>query len=218
MYTLAAATLIVPGYESIGQGFSAVGSFTQTGGTHSVASLVIGDIDDYENGGSGSYSLSGSGLLTVTGYESIGQGLQTSGNFTQTGGTHSVPSLVIGGVDDNDNGGTGFYVQGGSGLLAVSGNESIGQGFAAVGSFTQTGGTHSVASLVIGDIDEYGYGGSGSYALSGSGLLTVTENESIGQGFQTSGIFTQTGGTHSVAGLVIGALTTTTTAAPDSMP
>ena len=203
-YALNGGRLTVTGNESIGQGLAAVGSFTQTGGTHSVANLFIGDIDQNGNGGTGSYALGGSGLLSVTGNESIGQGLSAVGSFTQTGGTHSVASLVIGGVDQNDNGGAGSYTLSGSGLLSVTGNESIGQGLAAVGSFTQTGGTHSVASLVIGDVNQNGNGGTGSYALGGSGLLSVTGNESIGQGLSAVGSFTQTGGTHSVASLVIG--------------
>ena len=81
-----------------------------------MASLVIGDIDEIGNGGSGSYTLGGSGLLSVTGYEAIGQGgypgISTVGSFTQTGGTHSVPSLVIGAVHANDNGGNDVYSSG----------------------------------------------------------------------------------------------------------
>ena len=209
-YTLSGGQLTVTGNESLGQGLATIGSFTQTGGTHSVATLVIGDVDEAGNGGTGSYTLSG-GQLTVTGYESIGQGgipgFTAVGSFTQTGGTHSVASLVIGGVDENGNGGTGSYMLSG-GQLTVTGYESIGQGLATSGSFTQTGGTHTVASLVIGDVDEDGNGGTGSYALSGSGLLTVTGNEAIGQGglpgSTAVGSFTQTGGTHNVASLVIG--------------
>ena len=132
----------------------------------------------------------------MTGTESIGQGLAATGSFAQTGGTHTVASLVIGDIDENGNGGSGSYNLNG-GQLSVTGNESIGQGQDAVGSLMQTGGTHSVASLVIGDIDVNGNGGAGSYALSESGLLTVVGNEAIGQGLATVGSFSQTGGTHS---------------------
>ena len=84
--------------ESVGIGRSA--SLVQAGGTQSVASLAIGIV---AFGSLGTYSLRG-GLLNVTGTESIGQGgdgsfpsLQAAGRFKQTGGTHSVTSLVIGG-------------------------------------------------------------------------------------------------------------------------
>jgi fibronectin-binding autotransporter adhesin len=214
-YILSDGLLAVSGYESIGQGgnpgATAVGSFIQTGGTHSAAALVIGDVDIFGNGGSGSYTLSGSGLLTVTGYELIGQGgnpgTSTFGGFTQTGGTHSAASLLIGGVDQNGNAGIGFYSLSGNGVLSVAGNESIGQGLFAVGSFTQTGGTHAVTTMVVGDIDQNGNGGNGSYTLS-DGFLGVTANESIGQGGNAGkaavGSFTQTGGTHSAGSLILG--------------
>ena len=187
--------------ETVASGGTA--SMVQSGGTGSVASLFVGDDDQNGDGGNGSYTLSGSGHLTVTGTESIGQGLAATGSFTQTGGTHSVASLAIGDDDQNGNGGTGFYTLTG-GSLTVTGTESIGQGLAAAGSFTQTGGTHSVASLLIGGVDANENGGSGSYSLSGSGRLTVKGTELIGQGLAAVGSFTQMGGIHNAASLVIG--------------
>ena len=92
-------------------------------------------------------------------------------SFTQSGGTHSVASLVIGG-DNNGDGGDGVYALS-AGRLTVTGTESIGIGLSGSGSFTQTGGTHSVNDLVIGAIDAKGAGGNGSYSLSG-GLLTLS--------------------------------------------
>ena len=57
-------------------------------------------------------------------------------------------SLLIG-VDQNENGGSGFYVLNG-GRLTVTGTESIGEGLATVGSFTQTGGTQAWQAFSLG--------------------------------------------------------------------
>ncbi len=67
-------------------------------------------------------------------------------------------------------------------------------GYAASGSFVQSGGTNVAANyLGIG----YNAGSSGSYSLSSNGLLTAA-NESIGASGVAS--FTQSGGTHAVSG------------------
>ncbi len=196
--------------ESVGIGRSA--SLVQAGGTQSVASLAIGIV---AFGSLGTYSLGG-GLLNVAGTESIGQGgdgsfpsLQAAGRFKQTDGTHSVTSLVIGGEGQLSSSGNGSYTLDG-GLLTVTGSELIGQGGGiaaspptSVGSFTQTGGTHSAASLALGVNGQMGFSGVGSYSLSG-GLLTVTGTEWIGQGGSFSvGSFTQTGGTNAVSGRLV---------------
>ena len=212
-YSLSGGQLTVTGNEQIALGLSATGSFTQTGGTHTVANLSIAAIDGNGNGGIGFYSLS-SGQLNVTMTESIGVGYDGIGSFSQTGGSHSVPNLTIGG-DVYSDGGAGSYTLGG-GQLIVTGTESIGvgnfnsdstNGYEGYGTFTQTGGTHSVAYLAIGALDNsLQDGGVGSYSLSG-GQLTVTGTESIGLGNPNnggSGSFTQSGGTHSVADIGIG--------------
>ena len=164
------------GSELIGQGggtlppFVSVGNFTQTGGTHSVASLALGVDGQMGFSGVGSYSLSG-GLLTVTGTELIGQGFSFSTcNFTQTGGTHSVASLVIGTGDQYGTGGNGSYFLGG-GLLTVTGTEWIGHGGSyAVGSFTQTGGTDAVLGSLVLTRSSHA---TGTYNLNG-GLLMLS--------------------------------------------
>ena len=129
--------MIGQGGGSLASPPTSVGSFTQTGGTHSAASLALGVNGQMGFSGNGSYSLSG-GLLTVTGTEWIGQGGSFSvGSFTQTGGTHSVASLDIESADQYGNSGSGSYLLGG-GLLTVSGTEWISQGGAYfVGSFTR---------------------------------------------------------------------------------
>jgi autotransporter-associated beta strand protein len=170
---------LLPTSEAIG--VVGIGNFTQSGGTHAVAiELDFG----YVAGGSGSYSLSGSGLLTVP-TESIGY--SASGSFTQSGGTHATSNLLTVG---NFPGSSGTYNLSGSGLLTAT-SEWVGN--SGSGSFTQTGGTHTVAN----DLDiGYQTSGSGTYNLSGSGLLSEQfENVAI----LGSGSFMQTGGTHTVS-------------------
>ena len=137
----------------------------QTGGTNNVSqTLYLGDTA-YRAGGTGTYNLSGSGLLSAS-VEEVGY--TGTGTFTQTGGTNSVQTLALG---DNpflaDNLGSGSYKLGGSGLL-LAGNEYV--GLTGTGAFAQTGGTNIVGtSLYLG----YVFGSSGTYNLSG-GLLVLT--------------------------------------------
>jgi autotransporter-associated beta strand protein len=163
-------------------GYYGTGVFTQTGGTHAVSvNLAIGTFA----GSSGSYGLSGSGLLITGNSEYIGY--QGSGCFAQSGGTHEVTggNLLLG---DSSNT-SGSYDLSGSGLLSAQNNEYIGYGDS--GSFTQWGGTHIVNKfLYIG----YYRGSSGSYDLQCGSLSTV--NEYVG--YNGSGNFVQSGGTHTV--------------------
>ena len=163
-------------------GYSGLGAFTQSGGTHSVSEYFYLGVNA---GVSGTYSLSGSGLLSVP-YECIGT--YGTGSFTQSGGTHSVfGNLYLG----YSAGSSGAYSLSGSGLLsAAEGDEYI--GYSGTGSFTQSGGTHSSVSEAV----YLGYGGSGTYSLSGSGLLSVPV-EVIGD--NGTGRFAQSGGTNSVS-------------------
>jgi autotransporter-associated beta strand protein len=162
-------------------GYSGTGSFTQSGGTNSVAyTLSLG----FNAGGSGTYNLTGSGLLSVGYPEYIGY--SGSGSFTQSGGTHAVYNNLCLGYNAGSN---GSYDLSGSGLLSAI-NEYV--GYSGSGSLTQSGGTHSVANALY---LEYSPGSSGTYNLSGNGLLSASY-EYIG-GFGT-GSFTQSGGTNAV--------------------
>jgi hypothetical protein len=221
-----ANTLTVTGTEYIGDQ-SIGGIFNQTGGTNSAGSVILAN----SAGSTGSYTLSNSASLKVTGSEYIGN--QGNGVFTQTSGAHkiggflsigtlagasgtvdlsggslTVPTIVIGG-----NG----TVSGGAGLLNVTGgtltatNISILNNFSSFllsdgtvsagtttvnnGTFNQTGGTNSAASLYLASQ----IGSSGTYNLGGSGSLTVTGYEYIG--VQGNGVFNQTGGTNSAGSL-----------------
>jgi autotransporter-associated beta strand protein len=169
--------------ESLIVGSTGTGAFTQSGGTNSVSGLTLG----FAAGSSGSYTLTGSGLLSVPYNEYVGD--SGSGNFTQTGGANSATDLLLGYR------GSGTYNLGNG--IVWAGTEYIGYAGAS-GVFAQTGGTHTVTSLMNG----YGIGTSGSYSLSGSGLLAAG-TEFLGDS-SGSGSFTQTGGTHTVAALYLG--------------
>ncbi|HEV8291341.1 MAG TPA: hypothetical protein VGP94_05440, partial [Tepidisphaeraceae bacterium] len=194
-------------------GYAGTGVFTQSGGTHTVATsfgalLILGG----SGGSSGAYDLSG-GSLIVNGNEHVGGA--APGSFTQSGGSHAANGYLYVGY-----GVTGSYDLSGSGNLTAAANEYI--GFGGIGSFTQTGGIHTVGGIetiagantgsyihssgshtVGGDLYMGGSPGvnspsppSGSYTLSGTGGLAVTGNEYIG--YTGAGTFTQSGGTHTV--------------------
>ena len=190
-YTLGGGTLTVGGgYEWIG--FLGTATFTQTGGMHAVSgSLNLGAYSD----GSGSYTLGG-GTLAVgapgsTDFESIG--FYGPGAFTQTGGTHTVTGCLALAMLS---GYSGTYTLG-SGALTVGTSASAGSenlGVEGTGTFTQSGGTHTVyGTLDLGDNS----GSKGAYTLSG-GTLGLTGSENIG--VAGHGTFTQSSGTHSVVG------------------
>ncbi len=138
-------------------GCTGTGNFTQSGGTNVVGTLFLSN-NPISAGGSGTYSLSGSGLLSA-GQEYIGY--SGTGNFTQSGGTNAVGTLFLGvGVPVN---GSGTYSLSGSGLLSA-GQEYV--GFVnGTGNFTQSGGTNAVGALYLG-------ASSGTYSLNGGMLIT----------------------------------------------
>jgi hypothetical protein len=201
--------LTVNGNEVIGN--YGIGTFTQSGGTHTVVgSLYLGY---YYNGGgtygTGSYALS-NGTLTVNGSTYVGY--SGEGTFNQTGGTHTVALDLVLGSSDNRDGtyGNGTYNLSGTGtILQVGRDETV--GFEGIGTFTQTGGTHTVGgSLYLGSYSDVqkvgpGYHGNGTYNLSGTGtILQVGLNEYVGAAssayYAGTGAFNQTGGTHTVGG------------------
>jgi hypothetical protein len=178
-YTLSGTGSLSVGNERIGQ--NGVGTFSQSGGSHTVANdLIMGN----GSSGNGTYDLSGSGTLSTGQNEIIGG--FGAGTFTQTGGSHTVGFSLVLGLENFSN---GTYDLSGSGTLQVGG-EAIGQ--AGTGTFTQTGGSHTVNNqLQLG----YESTGSGTYELSGSGVLSAN-TELIG--IFGNGTFTQTGGSHTV--------------------
>ena len=164
-------------------GDSGVGNFMQSGGTNGGATyLYLGN----NSGMSGTYSLSGSGLLSILDTEYVGE--SGTGYFTQSGGTNHVSRKLY--LGDN-HGSSGIYNLSGSGLLSAS-TQYIGYG--GIGTFTQSGGTNSVSGILY--LGQYA---GGTYNLGGSGLLSVTGTENVG----SSGTFTQTSGTDTAAFLSI---------------
>ena len=163
-------------------GNNGYGVFNQSGGTNNAGVLNLG----YLTGSNGTYNLSGTGTLSTTGNENVGY--SGTGTFNQTGGTNTASALYVGLFSP------GTYNLSGTGALSVN-NETI--GCSSTGTFNQTGGTNVFAGqstlLTIGD----GTGGSGTFNLSGTGILAVgTEYVGAGGG---AGAFVQTGGTHTVS-------------------
>ncbi|MBI5048893.1 MAG: hypothetical protein HZB54_08095, partial [Deltaproteobacteria bacterium] len=174
-------------YEYIG--YDGTGTFTQSGGTNTVANtLSLGTFSD----GSGAYNLSG-GSLSAS-YEYIG--FFGTGTFNQTGGTNTVANeLTLGAFA----GSTGTYNLSG-GALNVGGNIVNGDGESTI---NIDGGTLNVTGSI--DVDNFnvGYssGSTGAYTLSNGSLSAVDEYI----GIEGTGTFNQTGGTNTVANeLVLG--------------
>jgi len=186
--SMSANNLTVSGFEIVARNGSGV--FNQSGGNNTINGengLFIG----YNPGSNGSYSLSGTGCLTVNANESVGY--SGNGTFTQTGGTNSITAgdgLFIG----NNAGSTGTYSLSGSGSLITSRDEHVGN--SGNGTFTQTGGTNSITSgswLYIAN----NTGSIGTYTLSASASLIASGNEQVGN--NGNGTFTQTGGTNTIS-------------------
>jgi hypothetical protein len=123
-------------FEEIGS--SGTGIFTQSGGTNSVSAiggnegLFLGT----DVGGTGTYNLSGSGLLSVTYQEVIGS--SGTGSFTQSGGTNAVSGILVLAQSARS---AGTYNLNG-GLLSLSG---LSQG-AGTATFNFSGGTFQAGS------------------------------------------------------------------------
>ena len=176
-------------------GVSGTAAFTQSGGTNAVPNgLYLGDY----HVGSGTYSITGGSLGTPFG---IFVGYSGTGAFIQSGGTTNAGPygcLYLG----YNSGGSGTYALSGSGLLASANYEYI--GYSGTGSFTQSGGTQAVSTVLYvgwGTPADGLPGGNGTYLFSGGSLSAGTTN--IGYG--GTGVFTQSGGTNTVSNsLVLG--------------
>ena len=178
-YTLNNGSLsVLNGYNEF-LGYDGTGTFTQSGGSNTCGYLSIGNNSD----GTGSYSLGGSGYLSVPNNENVGW--NGKGAFTQSGGTNTCYGLLLGYT-----GASGAYTLSG-GSLQVTNNMNV--GYAGTGTFTQSGGTNSVGNNMY---LAYSAGATGSYTLNG-GYLSVANNEYVG--YSGSATFTQSGGTHVVA-------------------
>lgn len=184
--TLSGGTLNVLGTEQIGMYNS--GSFTQTGGVHTVGGPldVGGGI-----GAGGSFTLSG-GTLTSTDSLFIGNhapALLGPSTFAQSGTTTA--SFANTAYVAFATGSTGSYTLTGSASVSFGNGAYVGYGGA--GSFSQSGAT---AVNVAGVLDlGNSIGSSGTYSLGGSAVLATW---STYVGANGNGTFTQTGGTHAI--------------------
>ena len=155
-------------------GNSGTGVFSQSGGTNITGTLFVGP---FPSTGNGSYTLSGSGLLSV---ESEWVGCYGTGSFTQTGGIHTVSFLHVGGYASLAN---ATFNLSGSGVL-IADTEDIGYADMLVGpaTFTQSGGTNTANYIEIHDrfilsggllnIDS-GLTNRGDYGLTKKGVLDL---------------------------------------------
>jgi hypothetical protein len=202
-YTLSGGTLSIPtGYESIG--WDGAGVFNQSGGVHFMGT-GIGNFNfalGRQSDGSGTYNLSGTGLLTMPqGDQRIGS--DGVGVFNQSGGSN-VTFFLYEGYSGFSGGGTnparGVYNQSG-GSVTINGAEYV--GYLGLGTVNQSGGSHLAASLQLAYYNGTNGRSLGNYALSNTATLTVTGGEIIG--VNGLGKFDHTGGTHTIGGsLVIG--------------
>ena len=161
------------------------GMFNQSGGVNQIASsLMIGQ----SSGSNGSYILSGTGTLSASESENIGE--YGAGSFNQTGGANSV--VASGALFLGFFGGASGEYSLSAGTLDVSGGEDV--GLSGAGTVNQSGGTNITSSqLEIGA----GAGSTGTYVLSGAGVLSVGGDEYVGVA-ASSGTFNQSGGTNTV--------------------
>ena len=163
----------------VGNHDGATGLVTHSGGSVTTNELSLG----HEGGATGTYQLSDTGSLIVTGGVSIGRA--GTGTVTQTGGTLAVGgNVVLGGGNTlfaAAPGGTGSFTQSG-GNVTIAGGLTIGEGSGAVASaggtgvFVLNGGSLSVTGPTI-----VGGGGADS-SLGGIGALLVTNGASMNAG------------------------------------
>ena len=186
-YNLSGATSVlkVGGNESIG-----VNSvFNQTNGMNASSQFFM----------SGTYNLSGGNLgetqpgsFPQIAHEYIG------GTFNQTGGSNTLGELYVGGNELLTSASGTYNLSGNPAMsnLVVNYNEYI--SYSGTGTFNQYGGSHTVGGdLYLG----YNSGSSGTYNLSGdpsASILTVNGKEYIG--YYGTGMFNQSGGSHTVTG------------------
>jgi hypothetical protein len=160
------------------------GTFNNSGGTNTCGFLDVAG----NPGSAGTYNLSGTGSLSVDyGNEEVGD--SGTGIFNQTGGTNTTAGAL---QLSSAAGSIGTYTMS-AGLLSA-GDEFVGDGGGGgTGTFNQSGGTNTVGTLF--GLLVSSSGGS-TYTLSGTGSLSVSGNEYVGD--SGVGNFVQTGGTNSM--------------------
>jgi hypothetical protein len=194
-YDLNSGMLAVGGFGTIGAGPTGAGVFNQSGGTFTIGKqLYISTAGTNTS----TYNLSGGTL--AAGEILVGFFGGSQGVFNQTGGAVTLtanPAFSS----------SGGLTLGFSSLPSTSGTYNLSSGtltdqgaqigFAGLGNFNQSGGTHTVnGSLNIGMFT----GGTGTYAMSNGASLDVMLDEVVGT--YASGVFNQTGGVNTVGGAI----------------
>ena len=175
-YTLSNGTLNASSEEI---GYGGTGTFTQNGGTNTDGGLSLGVLA----GSAGSYTLT-NGIVGGADEYIGGFG---SGSFIQNGGTNSIAGesgLLVVAVQA---GGTGSYTLNNAGTLNSAEIDVGGWagGAGGAGTFTQTGGTLTTSTLVV------GYSSVGQFSISG-GTLNASDAY-VGYSAGGFGIFSVSG-------------------------
>lgn len=203
-YDLSGTGQLTADNEYLGQ--QAYGTIIQTAGTNSVTGdLRIGYMgccwsDPFgwdHSPGVGRYELGGTGQLSVQGEEMLGSDYgsypcsDSRGDFIQSGGTHTVQTFLYIG-----------YHPGLAGTYEISDGElsafKAWVGYEGVGEFTQSGGVVTFDDLDVGRLG----GASGTYELSGAGVLTVEDRVTVGR--SGDGVLILGGGTLMTEELLVG--------------
>lgn len=142
-------------------------------------------------------------LASNTATLNVSAGTFTTGTFAVATGDNTVAGIV------NQTGGT--LTMGGSQLLLGNGGAGTAAGSNSTGTYNLSGGTLNTVAGALGVIVGTNTGGTGIFNLSGTGILNMpaTSTLQIGRsdasaGSNTTGTFTQTGGTATVGILQIG--------------
>jgi T5SS/PEP-CTERM-associated repeat protein len=175
-------------------GYDGTGTYTQSGGEHTVNSQIF---LGYNTGSNGLYTLSGGTLSAGFIYQGGGYSQLIIDGGTLTSSNINVDTLILGSTP----GSSGSHTMSGSLDNINVSDEIIGND--GTGTFTQTGhfpvGEHRVHNLYLG----YNEGSEGTYDLSGMGTRLTASNEYIGYG--GTGTFTQSGEVeHTVNALYLG--------------
>jgi fibronectin-binding autotransporter adhesin len=183
LYWLSGGTLSVsntdPNFYSEVIGGSSNGTFDQSGGVHNTTRLLIGA----SAGNAASYLLSGGNLkLTLASPSYFLEVLGIQGGhavFVQSGGTHDLTQSPLSLAIGYDSTSTGSYSLSNGVLLGV--NEYVGYG--ARGTFTQSGGTHTLSgTLTLAN----NTGSSGTFLLQGGSLTVPQIKVNAGGDFEVS--------------------------------
>ncbi|HEY1686027.1 MAG TPA: hypothetical protein VGG19_14775 [Tepidisphaeraceae bacterium] len=177
----ASKSLSVAGQEIIGNSGSVTA--TQTGGTNTITGASSIFVLGYNAGSSGSYTLSGTGVLSLLGSNGASEaiGFYGTGTFNQTGGSNILGNATNQGnlLVNASTVSTGTYTLSG-GALYVAGIEAV--GVYGTGTFTQTGGTNTTiqGGGNGGELDLGIFlGGVGTYNLSG-GSFSSSNDVTVG--------------------------------------